>query len=226
MNTPSVKVKPSRIDLAHIDVNTIAQIVATGDMSRLSPAEAEYYSLMDLVRGLRARVRFADGQVVTRAAIIKILQTQYGIKPAHAYRIYNDAVNFFYQDTGVTVDAYRNMYAERMEKAAYAAEALGDLELFHKMLNSAAKLRGCFEKQENTIPEEMINPAQTIIYTTKREDLGLPEIDRKELRELLDKTITEIPDSVRERVKQDAGLAKFELRRRMIEDQADFGVDN
>lgn len=222
MNTKCDTVKPSRVDLDRVDVSVIADVVAGGNLSRLSPQEREYFSLMDLVRGLRARLRFGNGKVVTRAAIIKILQTQYGLKMTQSYRLYNDAINFFYHDTGVTTEAFRNLYAERLEKAASAAEALGDLELFHKMIMSAAKLRGCFERQEKPIPDELITPSQTIIYTTRREDLGLPAIDRAELRRLIEEEIPEIPEQARERVKMDAGLAKFDLRQRLLNDINEF----
>ena len=48
-----------------------------------------------------------------------------------------------------------------------------------------------------------------VIYTTSRKDLGVPEIDRKELEEFID-AIPEIHVIVRDNIKEDARIKAFD----------------
>ena len=71
--------KPTRLDLENIDINQITQILSTGDLDTLPPEERAYYELMEMVRGLRARMRY-NGKVITKAGIIKLLKSEiYGL---------------------------------------------------------------------------------------------------------------------------------------------------
>ena len=63
-------VRPSRVDFEKVDLNQIQRILSTGTLDSLRPEEREYFSLMEMVRGLRARMRFTNGRMVTKAGII------------------------------------------------------------------------------------------------------------------------------------------------------------
>lgn len=54
-------------------------------------------------------------------------------------------------------------------------------------------------------------PEKVDIYTASREDLGVPAIDRKELEGFID-SIPEIPVAVRDNLKEDARIRKFDLK--------------
>ena len=66
-------IKPSRIDFDKVDINQIQRILSTGTLEALAPDEREYYSLMEMVRGLRARMRI-NGKLVTKAGIIRLFK--------------------------------------------------------------------------------------------------------------------------------------------------------
>ena len=89
--------KPSRIDFEALDSHQIERILKTGDLESLTPAEREYFNLMELVRGLRARMMMPGGnRIVTKAGIIKVLKSDvYGLSDWMARRVYSDALNFF-----------------------------------------------------------------------------------------------------------------------------------
>ena len=93
------------------------------------------------------------------------------------------------------------------------------------LLKLAAELRGCYKDQQTEIPEELLSQKSTVIYTTSRKDLGVPEIDRKELEEFID-AIPEIPVIVRDNIKEDARIKAFDLKKRMLYDIKEFGEDN
>ncbi|MCS2369828.1 hypothetical protein NXV03_05455 [Phocaeicola vulgatus] len=71
MNMSELPVRPSRVDFEKVDLNQIQRILSTGTLDSLRPEEREYFSLMEMVRGLRARMRFTNGRMVTKAGIIR-----------------------------------------------------------------------------------------------------------------------------------------------------------
>ncbi|WP_321517447.1 hypothetical protein [uncultured Bacteroides sp.] len=217
-------IKPTRIDIEEININQITRILMTGNLDALSPQEREYYSLMEMVRGLRAKMRH-NNKVITKAGIIKLLKSDvYGLSDWQARQVYADSLNFFYAQENVRPEAFANLYAEKLEKWADGAYLRGKDKEAGALLEKAAKLRGCYEKKETEIPEELLNQRQTVIYTTKRSDLGVEEINRKDLEEFID-MIPDIPRIVQDNVKEDAGIKKFDLKKRMIYDIQEFSTE-
>jgi len=219
MNLPA---KPSRIDFEAIDLTTINRILSTGNTDCLTPEEREYYQFMEMVRGLRARMLLPGGRkIVTKAGIIKLLKNNYGLSDWMARRIYDDAINFFYAETSVTPRAWANLYAEKLEKMADLAFASGKFKEGRALLNDAAKLRGCYDEAAPEIPEELLQPNMAIIFTSDAAALGAPAADRRELEAFIDE-IPEVPQIIRSRVKEDAGIKPKNLLKRMIEDVKEF----
>lgn len=219
MNFPA---KPSRIDFEKIDPTSLNRILSTGDLECLTPEEREYFSFMELVRGLRARMLLPGGRkIVTKAGIIKLLKNNYGFTDWMARRIYDDAINFFYSESTVTPRAWANLYAEKLEKMADLAFTAGKFKEGRALMNDAAKLRGCFDEATPEIPEELLQPRTAIIYTSNAAALGAPGADRRELEAFIDE-IPEIPQLTRQRVKEDAGILPKNLLKRMAEDVKEF----
>lgn len=214
--------KPSRIDFEKIDPTSLNRILSTGDLECLTPEEREYFSFMEMVRGLRARMLLPGGRkIVTKAGIIKLLKNNYGFSDWMARRIYDDAINFFYSESTVTPRAWANLYAEKLEKMADLAFTGGKFKEGRALMNDAAKLRGCFYEATPEIPEELLQPRTAIIYTSNAAALGAPSADRRELEAFIDE-IPEIPQLTRQRVKEDAGILPKNLLKRMAEDVKEF----
>lgn len=88
-------VKPSRVDFEKADIGQIGRILATGDLDSLPEEQRAYYDLMEMVRGLRARMRY-NGKVITKAGIIRLLKSEvYGLSDWMARQVYADSVNYF-----------------------------------------------------------------------------------------------------------------------------------
>lgn len=224
MNLPR---KPSRIDFESVDKFQIERILSTGNIDSLTPAERDYYDLMELVRGLRARMMFPGGRkIVTKAGIIKLLKSdQYGLSDWMARQIYSDALNFFYSEDNVRPRAWANLYAEKLEKYADLAAASGNLKTAANLIERAAKLRGCFDEASPEIPEELLSQSPVEIYTTDAESMGAPKTDRRELENFID-SIPDIPTIQRQRIKEDAGIKKRDLLNRLLQDVKEFGEEN
>ena len=218
--------KPSRIDFEAIDSHQIERILRTGDLESLTPAERDYFELMEMVRGLNARMMLPGGnRLVTKAGIIKLLKSDvYGLSDWMARRVYADALNFFYAVDDVRPRAWANLYAERFDKLGNLAATMGKLKEAKGYFVEAAKLRGCYEKQNAEIPQELLDAAPVVLYTPDSESMGAPKADRKELEAFID-SIPDIPEISRRRVKEDAGIARRNLLERMVSDIKDFGED-
>ena len=137
-------IKPSRIDFDKVDINQIQRILSTGTLEALAPDEREYYSLMEMVRGLRARMRI-NGKLVTKAGIIRLLKSEpYGLSDWMARQVYADSLNFFYTQDNVRPQAFANLYAEKAENWANTVFLMGNVKEAKNLLKLAAELRGCY----------------------------------------------------------------------------------
>lgn len=217
--------KPTRINFNSISIDNINYLLTSGNMDFLSPEEKEYYRLMDMVRGWRARMKTPGGKLVTKAGIIKLLrQPPYNLSDWMARRVYADSLNFFYSEDGVSPKAWSNLYAEKLDKLADLAVQSGHLKEAKSFIVEAAKLRGCYDEKAVEIPKELLDRSQIVIYDTDPESMGARKESRKALQMFID-SIPDISDKARERVKEDAGLSTTDLLKRMAEDVKEFGDD-
>lgn len=221
MNLP---VKPERLDLENIDITQITRILSTGSLDSLSPGEQVYYQLMEMVRGLRAKMQH-NHKVVTKAGIIRLLRDGYGLSDWQARQVYADSLNFFYAQDNVRPEAFANLYAEKLEKWADTAFLMGKEKEAGLLLVRAAKLRGCYEQKESEIPEELLTQKQIVIYSANRSDMGVDDIDRRELEQFIDE-IPDVPILVKDRLKEDSRIRKMNLKKRMIDDIEEFSGDS
>lgn len=216
-------VKPSRINFDNIDARQIERILRTGDVDSLTPAEREYFDLMEVVRGFHARMLMPGGnKIVTKAGVIKILKSDiYGLSDWMARQVYADALNFFYSEEGVSTKAWANLYAEKLDKLATLAASTGNLKDAKSLITEAAKLRGCYKEKAPEIPQELLDVSPVTVYTADPASMGAPKADRKELEAFIN-SIPDIPEVSRIRIKEDAGILKRNLYNRMIEDIKEF----
>jgi hypothetical protein len=227
MTTNLIHNKPACINFDAIDSHQIERILKTGNIDTLSPDEREYFNLMELVRGLRARMMMPGGnRIVTKAGIIKILKSDaYGLSDWMARRVYADALNFFYSDDSVAPRAWANLYAERLEKWADLAASMGKLKEARSFLIEAARLRGCYDEAKPEIPQELLDASPVVLYTNDAESMGAPKADRREIEAFID-SIPEIPEISRQRVNEDAGIKRRDLFRRIVDDVKEFGDED
>ena len=107
MSLPSTTdIKPARFNFEDVSLDRIEKVLSTGTLDALPEAERRYYDLMEMVRGLRARVKIND-KLVTKAGIIRLLKSQpYGLTDYMARRVYTDAINFFWAQDVLVVGTH------------------------------------------------------------------------------------------------------------------------
>ena len=214
----------ARFNFEEVSLDRIERVLSTGSLDALPEAERRYYDLMEMVRGLRARLKVND-KLVTKAGIIRLLKSEpYGLTDYMARRVYTDAIKFFWAQDEVRPRAFSNLYADRLENWANLLFIQGQPRVALNYIKLAAQLRGCFDEEPQQIPDELLNQQPTIIYTTDRRDLGLPATNRRQVEQLID-AIPEIPELVRDSLKEDANISKFQLKKRLLHDIEEFSED-
>lgn len=148
-------------------------------------------------------------------AIHFLMVKPFGCQRRTATRMFDEAVNLFYADDGVTRKAWRNLMFEEMRSAALSilkTEGLNtdDLETYRRMMESAYKF-----KQLDTPDEEKPDSPEKFreikVYDLDGKRLGLPDIDRNRVAALIDRL--DISEYDRERIKTDAGVKPIDIDR-------------
>ena len=208
-----------KYDFDNIDINQLALIYKTGTLESLPQNYQEYFSLMELCRGLTAKMIHAD-KIITEAGIIKMLQLDKGLSFYQAKRLYADSINFFYTNTSIGSEAFSNLYASKLDVAAALALDEGKYDDYARLIKQAAELRGCFKEKTPEIPKEMLRKP-VVIYTTDVADLGLPEENITEIEKMID-DIHEISEVQRNKLKMELGAEKFDIVKAMAIDTEYF----
>jgi hypothetical protein len=213
----------SDIDFRTLKPDQLAVVLKTGSLNELPIEYQEYYDLMDFVRGLAAKSS-RNGKLITKQGIINLLVSEKNITPYQARILYEDAVNFFFSSQNIKKEAFSNLYADQLDEAALLALHTNQLDIYVNLKKEAAKLRGCYDKKQVDIPQELYRK-QNVIYTTNVEDIGGTPEDLKELEKQLD-ALPEVPVLKLDRAKMEAGISKFDVFKMMAEDADTFDDEN
>jgi hypothetical protein len=213
------------IDFESIKPETLALVLKKGSLIDLPEEYQEYYSMMELVRGLRTKAVF-NNKIVTKSSIIKLLKEQYKLSDYQARRLYEDSINFFYSSENVKKEAFANLYADQVDEAASIALSTNQLDNYERLKKLAAKLRGLFEQKAPEIPTELYRKTFTI-YTLDAKDIGLEPEDTKELEKILDE-LPDIPSIKIGRLKSEAGIPgyDFNILQMIAEDIDEYADEN
>lgn len=190
----------------HIAFETLQQWVENGRVDTLPPEMVTYLEQLEVARGLHMRWQ-------SKSSVIKTLMAPpYSLSNYIAQQRYTDAINFFYADTHIKKEAYKNLYAERMEsiiKAALeASKTTKDLETVFNMIDKLADLRQVNVPDKEELPEILFQKVVRV-YTTNATKLGLPRANKHELGKFIDDLdITEVQ---KVGLKQDAELIEPNL---------------
>ena len=158
-----------------------------------------YLDQLDMIRGLQLRWK-------SKGFIIKLLQSEkYGLSLYLANKRYSDAMNFFYSDQQIKKEAWKNIYADKLDNLARAtilsATQVKDYKIAGDLLKEAASIRGVNDPEADVLPPELFTKVARL-YTTDVSKLGLPKANRNQLAKLIDGLDANEVDKIR--MKQDA----------------------
>lgn len=189
--------------ISKYSIEQLRQLIENGNPSDLPAEVVRHLELMELVRSMYSKYE-------TKTVIINTLMSPvYKLSRQQANKLFVDSLNYFYSDNKIKSDAWRQIYANKLEDLSAYALACDDIAQSRRCLNDAAKMRGVFDEKVQEIPDEL-RQRPVVIYTLNPEQLGLARANRSELAKLIDE-MPDISDSDRQRVKRDASAFDFTL---------------
>jgi len=190
-----------------IHYSILLEYIETGNKDLIGNDEMILYlEQLDKVRGWHY-------SLMTENKIINALFLAYPKLSQRAAKTrYIDAVNYFYGDTEIKKEAYRNMAADEMYKA-YTAAILSakepkDYKIAVDILYRSMEVRGSMDPDPDKLPDHLFEN-KTPIYVMNPELVGLPAANRNLLAEQIDSMpITELK---KRKLKQEGGIEALEL---------------
>lgn len=193
-----------------INIKDIYDFMETGNPANAPADIVEYLELLDKVRGMFRRI----DKFGSRDAIIKHLMTVDKMSRYKAAQVCDEAREYFYCDSHVSKQAWKNIYADKMEQminfAMQTVENVGDAQKVVKMLMDVAIIRGINEPDIEEIPAEVFQ-APFVVYSCDAEFLGLPKVNRHKLSEMID-SFPELTEKEKIQIKREALIPEFPLK--------------
>jgi hypothetical protein len=179
--------------------DSLITYIETGAQGDLPDDMIEYVSLLEMIRGMHMRYE-------NRLSIIKFLQQPpYGLTYYLANKYYSDAINFFYLDVEIKKNAWRNMYAEKLDRAAdlvlKTATTSKDIDIYKNIIFAARDMRQLHIPEAEDIPDEFFKKPNKM-YVLDPSLVGRAKANRNQLAKHID--ALSIPEADKQRVKSDA----------------------
>lgn len=210
--------RPDRLELlASYDADVIQSFLATRKSEVIPPDMRDYILQLDSL----AQIFHYHKNSQSRA--IEELRKQWPtLTVSQAREIYRDAMEYFYQDAGVSAKAWDNKYADALDDLARAAIAAEKFATAEKAFTKAHELR---TKQREQDAFQWHAPVFFININVKPEDLGyasqrLMDIARRHEDDELRKMIKglETTDAEKIRLMNEAGIQDAQLVEETPED--------
>lgn len=164
----------------------------------LSPNEAMYMELLAIIVSI-------DKRFGKRGAVKFLTSERFGFKHSKASDLYNEAINMFYSDRGISKDILREKYAEQLDNAALVvlntAKSPKDFAVYKDLIKEVANLRKLNELDEIS---EIGNNYLPIIrlFSVDAKFLGI-SVNRTEVAKFID-NCEQIPKLDKQMYKQQA----------------------
>ena len=191
------------MEIDDLTLEQIEELINKGDSVTMPEEYVNYLKWMEMARDWWYKMK-------SKEFIVKHLRMQVRVETGkdlsvfRANKVFSDAMNFFYASKTIRKDAYRQMYAEKLEVAAQLAFEMNQLETYGSLIEKAAKLRQL--DKEDLVTEDMkLLERRPIFYSTKAKEFGL-ETNKNQLAEFIDTLDMKEVDKVR--VKRDAGVTE------------------
>lgn len=174
------------MNIEDVSLSHIYDFMETGNPQK-APAEiVSYLEMLDKIRSMKLRI----DKFSSKDAIIKHLILVDKLSRYKATQLYDETIEYFYSEVNISKKAWRNLYAEQMEKvisfALQTMKDVNDASKVAKMITETAELRGVNEPDKEELPDEIFQPP-FVIYTSDAEQAGLPKVDRNRLKQLIEK---------------------------------------
>lgn len=176
--------------------------IENGDMKNASPEMVEYVTVLDDIRGFTRRIDMFG----SKEAVLKHLIAFKGYSRYLANKLYEESMEYFYSDSKISKDAWKNIIAEKMMNNINFAEQIKEsVQDAEKIQTMYLKLRDVLEldkEDKEELPKELFDKPVKL-YSVDAEFLGLPNVSRDRLAKMID-DLPELTEKERNRIKQES----------------------
>jgi hypothetical protein len=185
-----------------LELSDLYEFLEFGDMNNAPAHIVEYVQVLDKIRAMSLRI----DKFGSKEAIIKHLVAFENYSRYKANKLYEEALEYFYTDSKISKQAWKNILAEKMLKNVTFAELIKETVYdAEKIQNMYLKIRDVLDldkEDKEEIPNELFSrPVK--IYSVDADFLGLPSVNRHRLAEMID-SFPELSEKERDRIKQEA----------------------
>lgn len=170
-------------------------LIERGQVHNLPEKVVKYYEQIDFIRCLYNKYE-SKSFIINAVALAWPKLSKY-----QATQLYFETLNFFNLDNTVKVEAWANIYADRLDNMARICHEINDFETERRCIMDAAQLRGVGKDKPNQVPDELLD-RRPVFYTTRIEDLGIEKANRNNLGALIDNL--DVTERDKTRLKRDA----------------------
>ena len=151
-----------------------------GEESKLTPLQAQYVDQIEYIRVLNLRMN-------SKQHIISAVKKKWpSLSRNNISRLYNETLNLFYLDNDTKIEAWKHIFAEKLENLGALAIEMDDIEQARRCFMDAANILGVNKEQPQVIPAALLDRRQ-IVYTMDIQKLGIPRANKNELAAFIDK---------------------------------------
>lgn len=190
--------------IEQIDIQDIYEFMEKGNVDNAPPEIVQYLHLLDKIRGMLIRIdQFSSDEV-----IVKHLMLVDGLSRYKAKKIIDETREYFYRDSVVSKQAWRNIYAEKADKMLnfamlMAKDTKDAIAVVKSIADVVDKIRDLNTVDAPELSEEMFKPMMKV-YTL---DASVTEFtvpaDRNKLAKLIE-ALPELTEREKDRIKQEA----------------------
>lgn len=190
------------MNIENLSLSDIYDFLEFGSMNNAPAHIVEYIQVLDKIRSMSLRI----DQFGSKEAIIKHLVSVEKYSRHKANKLYEESQEYFYSDSTISKQAWKNIIAEKMMMNINFAELIKEtVQDSEKIQGMYLKLRDVLEldkEDKEELPQELFRKPVKL-FTVDTELLGLPKVDRNRLAEMIE-AIPELTEKEKLRIKSEA----------------------
>ena len=172
-----------------------------------------YAEILDKIRAMMLRKDIYGNKEAIIKHLVNFDEHLKNNRPK-ANQFYAESIEYFYTQDNISKKAWRNLYAEDLDKAydlaISLAQSTADVEKASKIKERAAKVRALDQEEPEKLPDNFFTRPNKI-YTIDMDKFELGNVNRTELELWIDENTKKLTPKAIDRIKQEALITKVKI---------------
>lgn len=172
-----------------------------------------YAEILDKIRAMMLRKDIYGNKEAIIKHLVNFDEHLKNNRPK-ANQFYAESIEYFYTQDNISKKAWRNLYAEDLDKAydlaISLAQSTADVEKASKIKERAAKVRALDQVDPPEIPKHLFTKPNKV-YTMDMNMFEIGSEDRNEAIEWIEENGKKLTSKAIDRIKQEMGASKIKL---------------